>query len=324
MDEIKEIKKDIWRVKQSIETEEKLKASWVQEKKNVQQILEADPHNETASLLPELEQGVAAADAVLQPLYEKLAALEAQLPQAPEAAVRKFDPAQHPILKKTIEKTEPAKPVVFSTGDICEAQWHDKAYYKVKIQAVLGSASAPKYHVKFLDYDDTMTVDRDAMRSLQSKRKREEAAAPGPTPQAAPLTSTPAVISGPVSVNPNAQATNGMSDADATQPRKKKIKNSKALEKSVGNWKDWTSKGKGKKLSQKESMFRTGTNAGSRVGFTGSGSGMTETQKRVRYDSKADVEAAREEHLAYAQDRNTAPYFGTYPSGPTRPPMHRY
>jgi survival-of-motor-neuron-related-splicing factor 30 len=254
----------------------------------VNTILGADPHNPSAALIPDLEDGVATADAALKPLHKKLADLQAQLPQAPEVAAPKFDPEKHPLLKKNVEKTEPEKPVSFRAGDMCEAQWHDKSWYKVKIQTVLGSASAPKYHVKFIEYEETMTVDRDAVRPFPSKRKREpEMAAATPS---APVTSTPHVISGPVSVNVNAQAAKADLDDAPFQPRKNPLKNKNAMKKTVANWKDFSSSRVGKKVA-KPSMFRSGTNFGSRVGFTGSGSGMTETQKRVRYDNKADIQA---------------------------------
>jgi survival of motor neuron-related-splicing factor 30 len=49
----------------------------------------------------------------------------------------------------------------------------DRSWYKAKIQSVLGSASAPKYLVRFIEYDDSITVDRNAERALPNKRKRD-------------------------------------------------------------------------------------------------------------------------------------------------------
>ncbi|PVI05502.1 hypothetical protein DM02DRAFT_650516 [Periconia macrospinosa] len=66
-------------------------------------------------------------------------------------------------------------------------------FYKAKIQTILGCKSAPKYHIKFLDYDESMTVDRESLRAIPVKRRRE------PEEPAVPVTSTPQVISGPVS-----------------------------------------------------------------------------------------------------------------------------
>jgi survival-of-motor-neuron-related-splicing factor 30 len=235
----------------------------------VQDFLKADPENaDFLKIQAELEEGLAAATEALEPLLANLAALEAKLPKAPEPVVPKFDREKHPVLKKAVEKTEVAKAVVLKPGDICEALWrHDKLWYKAKILSMLGSASDPKYHVRFLDYDETVTVDRDAVRPLQSKRKHEAEPTLAPTPAShnTPVTSTPHVISGPVSVNPNAQVVKQNPPSEVMEPKKRhKIPNKKALEKGVNSWKDWNSKGVGKKLSQKESMFRSGTTVNSR------------------------------------------------------------
>lgn len=195
----------------------------------------------------------------LVPLHEQLAALQAKLPKAPEP---KFDPEKHPLLKKGPDKNEPAKAVVFNTGDICEALWTDKQWYKAKIQTILGAASAPKYHVKFVEYDESMTVDRDAIRPLMNKRKREVEAAP-PALTAVSATNSPHVISGPASINPDAQR--AKQDAqEKVIPQKRTIGSTKALGNRVDNWKNWNSKGVGKKLAKKDSMFRSGTTVNSR------------------------------------------------------------
>ncbi|KAH7384589.1 hypothetical protein BKA66DRAFT_417020, partial [Pyrenochaeta sp. MPI-SDFR-AT-0127] len=231
--------------------------------------------------MPLLEAKIAAAHAEIE-------ALDSELPETAEPAVPKFDPEKHPLLRKTVEKLEPEKAVVFSTGDMCEAQWTDKSWYKAKIQSILGSVSAPKYLVRFIEYDDTMTVDRSAVRPLPSKRKRE------PEPAAAlsnaPVTSTPHVISGPASINPNAQAARKNTTNDDTEPKQaSRVPNKGILKKRANNWNDFQAKA-GKKMPKKESMFRTSTDIGSKVGFTGSGKGMTETHKRKRYDHKADAD----------------------------------
>ena len=181
---------------------------------------------------------------------------------------------------------------------MCEAQWADKSWYKAKIQSKLGSASAPQYLVRFLEYDDTLTVNSDRVRPLPSKRKREPEAAAAPSP-ITPTTSTPHVISGPASVNPNAKSAAVAGVALDEPKRVNRVPNKGQLKKSVGNWKDFQSKGVGKKIAKKESMFRTSSAFGSRVGFTGSGKGMTETHKRQRYDHKADADQDEE----YSGDR---------------------
>lgn len=223
-------------------------------------LLESGSNPEFEAMKVDCENGIATQNATLAPLHAKLAALQAKLPKAPEP---KFDPEKHPLLRKATEKNEPVKAVVFNTGDICEALWSDKQWYKAKIQTILGAASAPKYHVKFVEYDESMTVDRDAIRPLMSKRKREAEAAPAPPPSAVSATNSPHVISGPASINPDAQRAKQESE-EKVIPNKRTIGSTKALGNRVSNWKDWNSKGVGKKIAKKESMFRSGTTVDSR------------------------------------------------------------
>lgn len=204
---------------------------------------------------------IAMHEATLARLRPELADLEAQLPQAPQPAAPKFDPEKHPLLRKTVEKQEPEKPVTFTPGDMVEAQWTDRSWYKAKVQSVLGSASAPKYLVRFIEYEDSITVDRNAVRPLPSKRKREpEPAAPSP---ALPVTSTPHVISGPASVNPQAQMAKKNVAGEEEMKPKSRLANKGQLKKRQTNWKDFQAK-VSKKGPKKESMFRTSTEAGSR------------------------------------------------------------
>lgn len=208
-----------------------------------------------------METYVAKHEATLARLRPELAALEAELPQASQPAAPKFDPEKHPLLRKAVEKQEPEKPVIFSPGDMVEAQWTDRSWYKAKIQSVLGSASAPKYLVRFLEYDDSITVDRTAVRPLPSKRKRDPEPVSVPSP-AVPVTSTPHVISGPASINPSAQTARKNAVAEE-EPKKSRIANKGQLKKRQSNWQDFQ-KTTAKKIPKKESMFRTSTDAGSR------------------------------------------------------------
>jgi survival-of-motor-neuron-related-splicing factor 30 len=212
----------------------------------------------------EAEETVAGYDKELAKLNAELAKLEATLPKAPEPAAPKFDPEKHPLLKKASEKAEVAKPVVFSTGDLCEAQWTDRQWYKVKIQTVLGSSSDPKYHVRFLDYQDsTLTVGRDAIRPLMNEKKRKAEAVPT-TPTTAPATSSH-VISGPASMNLQHPANKQATEVDTSVPiNRRKIGGAKALERKASSWKDFQKKGPGKMVTKKESMFRTGEGPNSR------------------------------------------------------------
>lgn len=218
---------------------------------------------EIASMRAEIEEAIAGHDAKLNKLRPEIARLESQMPHAPEPEAPKFDPEKHPLLRRNIEKPEPEKAVVFSTGDMCEAQWTDKSWYKAKVQSVLGSASAPKYLVRFIEYGDTLTVDRTAVRPLPSKRKQNTETAP--TAQSAgPAAAAPHVISGPVSVNPGAQMPQS-TVKDAVEPAKpSRVPTKGALKKRQSNWQDWQSKLGKKGVTKKESMFRTSTEAGSR------------------------------------------------------------
>lgn len=208
----------------------------------------------------------------LEKLNAELAQLEATLPKAPEPEAPKFDPEKHPLLKKATEKVEPAKPVTFNSGDLCEAQWTDRQWYKVKVQTVLGSAADPKYHVKFLDYkDSTLTVGREAIRPLPSERKRK-ADAPAPTPAAGPTVSNNGhVISGPASINPQAKINKQAAGADGVEGRsRRKIGGNKALERKKSSWLEFQKKGPGKMVTKKESLFRTGDGPNSRGMYSSS------------------------------------------------------
>ena len=211
---------------------------------------------ELESLLPEKE-------AAIEPLLEQLAAVEAKLPAKSEPVAPKFDPEKHPLLKKSLDKAEPVKAVTFNSGDICEAQWTDKNWYKAKIQTILGSASAPKYHVRFIEYDDTMTVDRTAVRPLPTKRKREPETASAPTPSA-PVTSSH-VISGPATTNPNAVAAKPAgTNEDMANKKPSRVPTKGTLKKRASAWADFQNKVSKKGVAKKESMFRSGTTVGSK------------------------------------------------------------
>ncbi|KAH9864468.1 hypothetical protein J1614_010402 [Plenodomus biglobosus] len=292
----KQTKLAINQKKQALAHEESVRAQWAHELAELNKLWEATGLEEYEVMRPEMEEYIAKQDVTIETLRAELAALDSQLPQASEEAAAvvddapKFDPEKHPLLRKTVEKQEPDKSVVFSTGDMCEAQWTDKSWYKAKIQSILGSVSAPKYLVRFIEYDDTMTVDHTAVRPLPSKRKREPETAPAPPPTA-PLTSTPHVISGPASVNPNIHMAKKQAAGDDAEIKPaSRVPNKGILKKRASAWNDFQAKVSKKGITKKDSMFRTSTNAGSRVGFTGSGKGMTETHKRLRYDHKADVD----------------------------------
>ena len=279
------------------------------------------------SLQTEIAGHVATHEEALARMRLELAALQAELPAAPEPAAPKFDPEKHPLLRKAVEKQEPEKAIVYSTGDVVEAQWSDRSWYKAKVQSVLGSASAPKYLVRFIEYDDSLTVDRHAIRPLAHKRKQELDRVATASP-ATPVTSTPNVISGPVSLNANAQVAKKTGIEEDRKPKLNphNIANQGVLKKRKNNWQDFNNSKKAKS-TRKESQFRTSTEVNSRgaftqpladsgaftditiVGFTGSGRPMTETVARKRYDRKADAELDEEANRPHA----ASPAYATPP-----------
>ena len=299
-DQIKQTKNAINAKRQAIAEEEGLRAGWAESLAEMDKLIASTGSSDEMTVMrTDMLNEIAKHDAKLERLRPELAALEAQLPQSPaEPAGPKFDPEKHPVLRKAMEKQEPEKAVSFSIGDICEAQWTDRSWYKAKIQSILGSVSAPKYLVRFLEYDDTLTVDRTAVRPLANKRKRDAEPASVATPPV-PVVSSAHVISGPASMNPNAHAGKNAALEVNEDKKPSRIANKGILKKRQSNWADFQSKGAKKGVVKKESMFRTSTDAGSRVGFTGSGKGMTETHKRQRYDHKGDAEKDEE----YSADR---------------------
>jgi survival-of-motor-neuron-related-splicing factor 30 len=222
-------------------------------------------NEETTTMRKDVLYQIAEYDARLDRLRPELAALEAQLPEeTAEPTGPKFDIEKHPVLRKAMEKQETEKAVALNIGDICEAQWTDRAWYKAKIQSKLGAASAPKYLVRFIEYDDTLTVDGSAVRPLPNKRKRDAEPAFVATPSA-PVVSNAHVISGAASMNPNAQTAKSAGAAEDVEDRKpSRIANKGTLKKRQSNWADFQNKGKKKGVVKKESMFRTSTDAGSR------------------------------------------------------------
>jgi len=297
-DSIKELRAKIQRTQDQISKEVATFEEWNSMVPEIEMMLktlaEGSPdYGQWKSSLDEAKTQAATHEAALSKLRGELAALQADLPDTPEQAAPKFDREKHPAYQRqAAEKAEPEQLINFSIGDIVEAQWSDRQWYKAKIQSVLGSVSAPKYLVRFLEYNDTLTVDRNALRLDPRKRKHEAEPAAAAT-SAAPVVPSPHVISGPVSVNPNAQL-NKKTTGDEEEPRKKsRIANKKQLKERQSNWQQFQAK-TAKKIPKKESMFRTSTEAGSRVGFTGSGKGMSETIQRARHDHKGDAKLDEE------------------------------
>jgi survival-of-motor-neuron-related-splicing factor 30 len=221
----------------------------------------------------DIESQIAASTARLNELRARL--------QIEEAAVAPPEPPKwsreaHPILGKLMKPREPEKPISYSVGDVVEAKWTDKHFYKAKITMVTGSNDNPKYLVRFADYPDTVTVDRWAVRPLadhsyDKKRKAESVLQP-----AATVTSPTTAVTTVTKLN------TGKDGTEEAPPGKKfrKIASNKKLQANKNAWQAFQQKGP--KIVKKESMFRTGNNPGARVGFTGSGGGMRKDVTRMR------------------------------------------
>lgn len=265
-DQLKHTKNAINAKKHEIAREEASRADWAEQLAQMDALLkDTGGSEEMQAMRTEMVDNIAAHDVRLNKLRPELAALEAQLPEAAapaEPAGPKFDPEKHPVLRKAMEKQEPEKPVTFSIGDICEAQWTDRSWYKAKIQSILGSVSAPKYLVRFIEYDETMTVDRTAVRPLPTKRKREPETVSTPTPAAAVTSSH--VISGPATTNPVALAAKNTAAEDMADKKPSRVPTKGTLKKRASAWADFQNKVSKKGVTKKESMFRTSTDAGSR------------------------------------------------------------
>lgn len=211
---------------------------------------------EMAKTKKDIEDQVAASSMRLNQLRARLAQEEAAVapPEPP-----KWSREAHPVLGKLMKPQEPEKPVSFAVGDIVEAKWTDKHYYKAKVSMVTGSADNPKYLVKFVEYKDTLTVDRWGIRALMdqdySKKRKAESA---------PVAQSLTVISPASAVAPALKANTVNNDTEeAPGPKKfRKIASNKKLQANKNAWLDFQKKGP--KVVKKDSMFRTGNNPGAR------------------------------------------------------------
>ncbi|KAF2802398.1 uncharacterized protein BDZ99DRAFT_482833 [Mytilinidion resinicola] len=233
-------------------------------------------------------------EAKLADLTKELAVLQAQEKKATQP--EKWSIENHPILGKKPEITEtpPADVQVINTfkvNDMVMARWihGDRAFYKAKITMVMGSAAAPKFRVKFPDFnnDTDEGLELTDIKALDpsKKRKAEETAAPAAAPVKTPVTTN--VISAPASIDVNlaSQARQEPSKVSDGPPKPakmaRKARGNRVLEKSKSNWQAFQAKGT--KKVKKESMFRTPDLPNARVGFTGSGRPMAKDPTRTRH-----------------------------------------
>ncbi|KAF2193515.1 hypothetical protein K469DRAFT_712293 [Zopfia rhizophila CBS 207.26] len=291
-------KGDIAILKKEIASEESVRGEYLVQIGELDKLLALDGGNEQyREFKREIEGFVGESDVKLGKLREKLAQLEDALPAEEKP---KWDPTKHPLFKKITEKPEPEKPIVYQVGDIVEAKWEDRQWYKAKILSSLGSSANPKYTVGFVDYKDShLTVDRSQIRPLLNEGKKRKADGAVVTPSAAATTiKAPAVISAAASINvaePKQEPSKVSDGPPRPQKVPRKIGTNGALNKKQKSWKEFMARGGGdKKAHKKDSMFRSGDSVGSKVGVTGSGAGMRKDQARKRHIFKPDEEEEEE------------------------------
>ncbi|KAG9949638.1 hypothetical protein KCU85_g4238, partial [Aureobasidium melanogenum] len=248
--------------------------------------------------------------AMLQDVDSKIAALKPEPPASkPESAQpsEKWSKENHPAFRKQATTPAPAveekkAPISFKVNDTVLAKYAgDKQFYEARIISVTGSSAAPIYTVNFKGYSGTETLRQEHLRPLPSassstSQKRKADGSPAVSVPSTPTVSTPipGVISAEANINPalaSAAKKDQIKPLDGDKKPPKKVKTSKALENSKNNWKSWQSKastGKAAKVTQKESMFRTGEAPTARVGFTGSGQTMRKDVERTRHNYTLD------------------------------------
>jgi len=228
--------------------------------------LNADSANQT--LFDDIQTELKAATDKLETLQKRLEIELKKSSAEPEAPVpeSKWDRSKHPVLGAQLVPKEPEKLKNFEVGDAVEVKWTDRVWYKAKVTTVTGSTDNPRYTVKFKDYPETYTVDRDNIRAASggTKRKAEEPAVTvSPPIQPAPIPQSSATISAAPNLKPVPETPVDPAALLREQPKKfRKIANNKKLKANQSNWKDFLAKGP--KAVKKESMFRTGDAFGAR------------------------------------------------------------
>jgi len=214
-------------------------------------------------------------------------------PPPPTPPAEKWKREDHPAFRKTapaLEVTLAADanddPKPFKVNDTVSAKYAgDKTFYPATVISVTGSASAPIYTVKFKGYSGTETVRAHEIRALSSSSsstvnnpagaKRKADGSPAITGSPAPATSATPINNGST-ISAAAKVDHALADALRNQPSKvsdgprqpervrKKVKTNKALETAKSSWQSFQKKsvgGKVGKVTNKESMFRTGESA---------------------------------------------------------------
>jgi survival-of-motor-neuron-related-splicing factor 30 len=202
--------------------------------------------------------------AELADLLKKKAELEAQ--QKPAKFSMENHPAFTGVKASTAQTPAPEiTPTTFKVNDMVMAKWinGDRQFYKAKITMVTGSASAPKFRVKFPDYNDTdegLSLADIKPLDVSKKRKAEEllVSTPAQVNTSTNNVTTPTAntdLSLAVPARPEPSMVSDGPPKPAKVPRK--IANKKVVDSHKANWKNFQAKGAKKHAPKKESMFRT-------------------------------------------------------------------
>ncbi|KAI5370788.1 Putative Tudor domain-containing protein [Septoria linicola] len=247
-------------------------------------------------------------------LKSKIAALKTQKVSAPSPSsggAPKYDMSKHPKFQKPTTDTPPPPPAEdnrasFNVGDTVQAKYSaDKSWYPATIVSKTGSPSDPVYTVKFKGYDEKEQKRKHEVRAVENKKRKADgtpvapaAAAVPPPPMVTAPVQHGTVISAAPSIDPTLvqkREPSKVSDGPTRMPpAPKKLKGNKTLEKSKSSWNDWQKSGPkkpaigGATKLKKDSQFRTPDLPNAKVGFTGSGKGMSKDQARAKWNFAQD------------------------------------
>jgi survival of motor neuron-related-splicing factor 30 len=231
--------------------------------------LQNDPDNsELQSLKAEIEEAIQ----LLETTITELRPAPEPAKASPATTREKWSKQNHPAYQagyrnSGADQEETPAQTSFSVNDTVTARWKsgDGGFYTARITSITGSKNDPVYIVKFPKYGTVETLKSRDIKPLSAEAKKRKAdslsgsSTPTPQPQA-----NPSVISAAADVDPTLaqqvkREPSKVSDGPI-RPAKipRKVKANKELEAGKGKWQDFVAKGKGGKMSKKDSMFRTG------------------------------------------------------------------
>jgi survival of motor neuron-related-splicing factor 30 len=226
-----------------------------------------------------------------------------------QLAEQKSKPTSNPKPQHPSKSSLDATPFAhsFKTNDNVLARRKGKGLVSARIISTTGGASDPIYHVRYLDDHDTAKLhhhdlkpavkhhvekpdsdlkkrkweDQDDIPPLVNPAKAENIAsfsvtAPGVTNNSNAVISAPAIINKEFAEK--AQRDNSAPQSKNRRPDRK-VDNKRIMEKKKNAWQEFQKKNP---MANKVSQFKTGEGLNARVGFVGSGKGMTKERKRER------------------------------------------